>query len=123
MKRILAAPIAALALVACNTTPIVPPGPPQVDVAKAEYSLEVAFNAVGSAYLQFGDQLSPADHQTAKMALLEAGDALKAARTAEQIGDGGTFAIQFANFVRLYNQVKALLPSTAALPALPAQLQ
>lgn len=95
-----------LALAGCTTPTL--SAPLQIDAAKAEYSAETAYNLAGNAYLAAEPYLSPASKVTVKADLATAYIALKAARSAESIGDTATLTAKVAAVEDLYTQVRAI---------------
>lgn len=104
MKHLIIA--GSLVLAACTTPTL--SAPLQIDAAKAEYSAETAYNLAGNAYLAAEPYLSPTSKVAVKADLATAYTALKAARSAESIGDTATLTAKVQAVEDLYTQVQAI---------------
>lgn len=120
MKRLILA--AALALSACNTIPSISPSPAvQVDLTKAEYAAEVAFNVAASAYVAAEPNMSPTIKSQAKAILGEILSCpaivtastpctgyLQVARNAVAAGDATSLSAEVAQITTLAGEVTSL---------------
>lgn len=105
---IFCAPLAALALTACATAPLIPPSDTVV-VAQGETTLDLAFNVPAKVYMAHVSTMDPGLKATVKPLLLRAGAIVQASDAAEVLGNETSMGAQIADAYALIGQAKAAL--------------
>jgi hypothetical protein len=102
--------VAALALGACVTKPLLPPSA-QTVTYQGTASVEVSFDVGRQLFVKYGARLSPANHAKAVALIKEISGAIDTAEAAETLGDDVTVAAQVQDAGALIAQLRGLLPT------------